>query len=343
MTLEITNPLGYNIEQLPMTAKNGAGIFRVVVKAAYEILPTGKLAPMLEHPKTQLEDEYWGKPGESAMRRETDAALEKPFTDLLVVGHACAPQGRPTDRVAVGLSYGGRVIRKLAVTGDRLWFDHGAGWSMTKPKPFEKLPLSYDLAFGGMDDKGYEKRNPVGRGYASSIGKEFQGRPAPNVEHVDAFISSPRDRPEPGGVGVIGRDWAQRAQWAGTYDKAWLDDQFPLLPADFDARFNMLSHPDQWIKEPKPGDRVVVTGMHPNRAIGFELPDPTLYIGFFFTKKQCEKRKMHLGTILIDTDASRLELTWTSTVDVHGDPFQLDETAIDHKPVTPKISKNCNC
>lgn len=343
MTLEITNELGYTVEQLPMLAPNGADIFQVVVKAAHRILPSGELVLDEEHPPVQLEDEYWGEEGKSAMRRETDAALSKPFTDLLVLGHVVAPGGVAAKHVGVGLAYNGEVLRKLRATGDRMWFDRGAGWSMTSPTPFVRMPLSFDRAFGGMDAGGYEKRNRIGRGYATSLDSSFQGRAVPNIEHVDRLITSPRDRPEPAGMGVVGRDWLPRVGWAGTYDAAWQETRYPLLPTDFDMRFNHTAHPAQWIKEPKRGDTIAISGMNAERVIHVRLPDFVLHIGFFFVRKPCEKRHMHLSTILVDTDAMRVELTWTATVDVHGDPFQLVETVISNRPVAPRVAPDCGC
>ncbi|MCA9706876.1 MAG: DUF2169 domain-containing protein [Myxococcales bacterium] len=343
MTLAITNEDGLTVEQLPMLAPNGAGILQVVVKQGYRIEPGGRLVPLTEHPPIRYEDEYWGEEGESAIRYETDAALSKPFTDLLVVGHAVAPGERPAREVQVGLSYGGRVLRRLIVTGDRHWYDRGVGWSMTSPVPFVRMPLSYDLAFGGLDEGGHEARNTVGRGYASRLGDGFQGAFAPNIEHVDDRVRSPRDRPAPAGMGVLARNWAPRLGWAGTYDAAWQDERYPLLPTDFDMRFNHSAHPDQWLRSPRQGDRISISGMHAERVLSFELPDPIMHAGFFFTKRPCDKRHMHLSAVVVDTDESRLELCWTATVDVHGDPFQLLETVVSRRPVTPRLAADCGC
>lgn len=327
MVLTVKNETPYTYEQIPMMDLNGATILRGILKAAFRIQENGHLLPASDHPRVLLEDEYWGEVGRSAIKREADMALPRPYTDLLVVGHACAPNHRPVQAVDVGLMYQDRLLKHLRVSGDRYWFDRGFGWSMTDPEPFERMPVSYDRAYGGMDEHGSEARNRVGRGYTSKLTLDYQGRAAANVEDLNALISSPKQRPAPAGLGVIHRDWEPRLPFAGTYDTAYLEDRHPLLPRDFDLRFNQTADPKQWLARPKGGERVAISSMHPSGVLWFHLPDPTVNIGFFYHDR-ADKQQMALESVLVDTDNASVELTWRASADIHGDPFQLLETVI---------------
>jgi hypothetical protein len=341
MPLEISNKTPFTVKQLPMLAPNGANIMQTVVKAAYVIGRDGQLSLCDEHPEVQLVDEYWGEEGRSALRRESDVALAKPYTDLLVLGHVCAPKGRATSHVDLGLAYGGNVLKRLRVSGDRQWHWRGAGWWLSDPEPFVQLPLSYGRAFGGMDEQGSESRNRVGLGYRSGHARD--DIPAPNIEHVDALVSSPSDRPAPGGMGVISRDWSPRLEFAGTYDAHWQEEVFPLLPDDFDMRFNQSADPAQWLAPPRGGEQVVCSGLHPEGAFAFCLPDPVLHVAFFYGRKPCHRAHMHLETVLLDAEQARVELTWKAAADVHGDPFDLEETMISREPCVRESKKDCGC
>ena len=201
MVLAVTNVTGFTCQPLPLTARNGATVLRIVVKAGYQIAPDGQLTLLAEHPEIVMEDKYWGKAGVSCIRYESDVILEKPHTDLVVNGCAMAPRGRAVKAMEVSLAYQRRTLKRLRVTGDRVWRRGTLGWAMSDPQPFTEMPLVYDRAFGGSDDGGSEARNRSGTGYASKIDGGFEGRPCPNVEFPDQLVSEVSDRPGARGVG----------------------------------------------------------------------------------------------------------------------------------------------
>ena len=70
------------------------------------------------------------------------------------------------------------------------------------------MPLVWERAFGGVDttERGpaVDARNPVGVGFRVRGGaKALAGMPLPNVEDVNALITSPDDAPEPAGFAPI--------------------------------------------------------------------------------------------------------------------------------------------
>jgi hypothetical protein len=327
VALELDNKTPFSCAHPPLTAKNGANILRVTARATYDVRPDGALRLAAKQAPIRVEDVYWGEPGKSSIRYECDIALERPFTDVIVNGQAHAPKGRAVTATDVGLMIGKNMVRRLRVTGDRRWMYGVAGWKPSDPKPFVTMPVIYDRAFGGMDAEGSEARNRCGTGYASRIATEFAGTALPNVEVADALINSPKQRPQPGGMGILCRDWQSRARFAGTYDKKWLDERMPLLPPDFDDRFNQCTPEDQWLRGPAAGTRIAVSGMSPAGVIGFEIPRGTVRLEAHYRKKTVPA-DMTLESVLLDCERRQVELTWRHSVDIHGDPFQLNTVLV---------------
>src|SRR3954454_12167616 len=157
----------------------------VVVKGTYLIPDDG--GPLVLAPKEQqvplvMADTFTGEPGRSPPVHEAEFAWAKPRCDVLLNGTAYAPEGRPAERVRVGVKLGG--WRKVFdVAGDRVWIQRGATPSPSAPHPFTTMPVTYDRAFGGVDDTDPENasaymRNPIGRGYGALRSAErLLGRP----------------------------------------------------------------------------------------------------------------------------------------------------------------------
>ena len=328
MPLELSNNTPFSCEQLPLTNKKGANILRIVLKGAYQLNDQGQLEVAQEQPEIVMEDIDWGEPAESSVRYESDITLDKPFTDLIVNGHAYAPPGHLVRHMEVELTYQRQFTKRLRVFGNRVWTKGFIGWGMTRPQPFEKMPIVYDRAYGGSDEQGSEPRNRIGTGYTSKLNKDFTGLPVPNVEFPNKLIKNPRNEPPPAGFGVVSKNWEPRLSFAGTYDDAWLEDDFPLLPGDFDMRFNQSVTPDQWIKgRPKGGEIVEIKGMTPEGIFRIKLPVCEMKMSLHYTDHS-EEKMMDLDTVLIEPDEKKLILTWRATADIHGDPFKLDETVI---------------
>lgn len=328
MPLDLNNNTPFSCEQLPLTDKKGANILRIVLKAAYQLNDKGQLEIANEQPEIVMEDKYWGAPAESSVRYESDVSLEKPFTDLIVNGHAYAPHGRTVQQMEVALTYQRQFTKRLRVFGDRVWEKGVLGWHMTRPKFFEKMPIVYDRAFGGADEKGSEPRNRIGTGYATKISEEVKGMPVPNIELPNELINSPTDRPTPAGFGVVSKNWEPRLSFAGTYDEAWLENVFPLLPHDFDMRFNQSVMPDQWIsRRPKGGEVIGIKGMTPDGVFQVKLPPCEMNIALHYSDHK-DGRMMDLDAVLIEPDEKKIMLTWRAMADIHGDPFRLEETII---------------
>lgn len=331
MVLELRNNTPFTCQQLPLLDKKGANILRIVLKAGYHFTLDWRLHVAENQPEIVMEDKWRGEPGQSSVRYESDVTLDKPHTDLVINGYAHAPRGRAVRRMDVCVYYQKQLLKRLRVFGDRTWKRGLLGWRKTTPKPFVKMPIVYERAYGGSDKNGSEARNRCGTGYASGLGRKFTETSVPNIEFSKQLVKSPRDKPAPAGLGVIAKHWEPRLLFAGTYDDAWLENGFPLLPHDFDMRFNQSVPPDQWIARPQGDEIIKITGMSPDGDLHIQLP-PCLMGLMLHYRDRSEEKLMDLDTVLIESEEQRLTLTWRASADIHGDPFRLLEMVVGPSP-----------
>ena len=145
--------------------------------------------------------------------------------------------------------------KQFDVVGKRVWVADIFGATATEPESFTVMPISYDVAFGGLDnldtDPGKHEAlpaNPIGKGfYPQSKGRPIDGKPLPNTEEPGKPVDRPEVSYNPMGFGSVGRSWQPRPAYAGTYDQNWIDNVFPFLPADFDERYYQSAPLDQQI------------------------------------------------------------------------------------------------
>jgi len=215
-----------------------------------------------------------------------DEGLPKPCGEVLLYGSCCASGGRPivaSDvRMRVSAAPGHPadraaplVDKKLRVIGDRFWAGTAVqGPSTDKlpvsreasaPVPFLEMPLGWDRSFGGA---GFPE-NPVGRGMERiPVGDGVERQPLPNVESAASPITASTQRPDPVGFGALDIAWPQRQSKAGTYDDAWLEEDFPGFARDTAPSFFSVAPPDQRIQGFFRGDEeYVLENMHPTRPV----------------------------------------------------------------------------
>jgi len=260
-----------------------APVFLLDEEARTVLVPTIKATFTIAHgqvpllakkqPELMPLGEFYGEPETSSYRIEPEASLPKPSTNVVLIGHAYAPFAGARE-TTVGITVGTRSAR-VNVVGDRFWELGLGSISMTDPEPFEKIPLTWERAFGGWDRRfpdpelySFEPRNPVGRGFVGRRSQMDQPHPLPNIESLKQPIQNYGDTPEPVGFGFTSPNWQPRASFSGTYDDEWQKHRMPRLPRDFDRRF-LNSAPGWLVAEQflKGGERVTVenataSGLH---------------------------------------------------------------------------------
>jgi hypothetical protein len=282
-----------------------------------------------------MSDVFFGEPGFSAPRYEIDYSPRKLRCDVLLNGTAYAPDGRPTAKLQVGLRVGSWV-KTFTVVGDRLWEAGLTGVGSGPVRPFLEMPITYGRAFGGVDNRSDDARdhvafahNPVGRGFHKRLKPEWiEGSPMPNTEETGVPVARPDGSYRPMSFGPIGRQWSQRARFAGTYDQQWLDEEFPFLPKDFDERYYQAAPEDQQLSIPV-GEQIV-TLLHLTRDAqrSFVLPHFEAPVHVFPRRGVREDLLGHLDTIVIEPDDLRVTMTWRATRPLRRDLFEIGQVVV---------------
>lgn len=333
---QLVNNTSFAAERAFVRDKNGAEVWLVAVKGTYEIKPDGATALAEKQVEVCMAPEYLGELGKSSLKCESDLVHTKPNTDIILHGHAYAPNGRPTTSVEVTMKVG-KLSKTLRVFGDRYWQNALIGLTITDPRPFVKMPIVYERAFGGVDQKsddpkkhGWERRNPIGTGFAVAS-EHLVGQMLPNVEYPNELISSWKQRPRPAGFGPIARDWSPRVEWAGTYDEKWEKERLPLVPIDFDERYYQCALEDQQMPGYlKGGEPVELYNLSPGGLLRFTLPRVWLTFNTSLGGEIVEDRaKLH--TVILEPDFPRVILVWHTSLPCHNKEHKLGQTVITQK------------
>lgn len=312
--------VGYNMGQEP----SGRESLVVVIKGTFRFPQAGEPATHLALHEEQLPlvmaDTFTGAPGLSAPVYEVDFAPGKQRCDILLLGQAHAPNGQPATRVDVGLRVGTWQKRFTAV-GPRHWDCGLATLRSTSPQAFTRQPVSYDVAFGGVDTAHTDPAqhaafmaNPVGRGFHKHLRKEWvDGKPLPLTEESGHSIGDTTGPYRPMSFGPMGRSWQPRAGYAGTYDDAWMENHFPFLPPDFDAQYFQAAPLDQQVpldafsSEPT---EVLLHNLTPEGQTRFTIPNLAAPVHVFPKRGGRENYQATLDTIVIEPDQQRFTLSW---------------------------------
>lgn len=304
----LENPTPFPAALVPGLDREGRTHATVVLKATFR-LREGDLPLADEQAPLRQADEHHGEPDASSMRYEADLGPQKGGTDVALLGHAWSPS--PTEELDVTLS-AGRLRKVVRVFGDRAFFQSGSGFGISSPRPFTRMPLVYERAYGGADGTAFEERNPVGVGFSANA-EAADGLRLPNLEDPRRLIAHPSDRPEIAGFGLVARHWMPRRALAGTCDEAWRAERFPLLPLDFDPRHFQAAHPD--LVSPRHfqgGEPVRVDGASEGGPVAFRVPRVELELDVSIKRSSRTQRPV-LDTVVIEPDERRVTLVYRLT------------------------------
>lgn len=324
--LQLVNrtPFKAVISVLPDRA--GIDTLYVVIKATVTLRPRLALAAVQVPPI--MADEYYGDPLTTSLRAASEMHIGKAGTDVLLVGSARAPGGRPVPYLDVSVSVAGRQ-RQIRVFGDRVWRDGRP----SDPQPFESMPLVWERAFGGSLRLGEqllaEERNPAGRGFAGNRSAgEMEGQPVPNLEDPAAPIERVGETPAPVCFAPVAPAWLPRRQFAGTYDERWQRSRAPFLPDDFDPRFLQCAAPELAFDRYLPaGERVRVSGVTPDGPLEFAIPDARLSVEVTIAGAT-ERPEARLETLLIEPDENRACFTWRASVPCDRKALKVQQVVV---------------
>jgi hypothetical protein len=322
---------------------SGRELLVIVIKGTFRIPLSesrGQFSLHDEQVPLVTADVFSGEPGATAPVYEMDFAPRKLRCEVLLNGSAYAPNGRPTTRVEVGIQVN-QWSKRLASVGPRQWTWAATTTLATSPAPFVRQPVSYDVAFGGVDVRHKDPAqhaaymlNPVGKGFYKHLRREWiQGAPLPLTEELGTSVTSAGGRYTPMAFGPIGRNWEPRYRFAGTYDEEWMDNHFPFLPPDFDPLYFQSAPADQQLP---PGffDRgveVVLTNLTPAGRTRFTIPPLAAPVMVFPKHGTREDYLAALDTLLIEPDEGRYCLTWRLARPLKYDAFEISRVQVGKK------------
>jgi len=272
----VDNQTDFVVEPTRIYARDGER--QVVLVKSTWVLEPGEAKLVVAEPRMRrairFADVPWGDPAESSPRYPADAeAADKTGTDVVVVADAWAPLpvgGDPAARKPVASfdaeARVGGLRSTVRVHGPRVFT--GAGRGVTTARPTTRVPLRWELAFGGRDLSDLmqpveEPRNPYGRGVARDQ-DALTHQPAPQLERPDAPFGLVGVTPTPAGMGVVGRTMLPRRGYMGTYDDAWLEGRAPFPPSDQDPRFAQVATPELFSRVPlQGGEEIILARLSP--------------------------------------------------------------------------------
>jgi uncharacterized protein YjbI with pentapeptide repeats len=186
-----------------------------------------------------------------------DAAIPKARAEFLAIAHCHAPDGVAAPLVRTGIQLG-PLIKLLDVYGDRELDQRTRG--ISKAVPFEHMPIDWSRAYGG---PGFAD-NPLGK---SLLATDAPAATAPVHNLLNPRLGRDGAR-VPVSYGAVDQTWPSRARLAGTYDDAWLRQDFPGFARDMDWRFFNVASADQWFSEPLKGDETCAfKNLHPEQKL----------------------------------------------------------------------------
>ena len=327
----IKNRTAYAAERSWTRDKSGLHYWIVGVRASFEIALDGRLRLADTQLPLVVAPEYFGAPGTSSLRDDSDLLAPKLTTDVLLHANAHAPFGRAASVVPVQLRLG-YLEKRLLVYGERTYYAGLLGLSTRSPAAFVSRPIRYELAYGGgdlsdPDSSSYcmDERNPVGRGFARRPA-DLVGKAAPAVDYPTGDPA----RCRPAGFGPIDAAWLPRRALAGTYDERWVRSKKPLLPDDYNPAYAQSAPTDQQTPQPLVGgERVELQNLTVNGRLVFEIPRITLRFTTHFGRRQ-QPHPVLLAKVLIEPEEQRLSLVWQSVLRVAA----LDLDYLDHTEIS---------
>lgn len=287
---------------------NGALVLTVVAKATYLLQPVEcPLAPTQDEPAEV--DQHWDDDAWRSVRVPDDLVPFKARADVLVVGRAFAPGGKPVRSLTVRVVVG-EVDKSVEVFCDRAFALDG---TLREGPRFTSMPIAWEHAAGGP-----ETMNPVGARLDGQRDARGMLR-VPNLQPPGLHIAGADDFVPPAGLGPIAPFWPSRLARLPGRLQAWDHRRWNLapLPADLSPGFFDAALDDQQVDTLRPDERIVLENLHPAH------PRLVTSLSRVTPRASMERRGgttaafgMYADTLLIDTERGICTLTWRAQIPI---------------------------
>lgn len=263
----------------------------IVVKASFALVDSETMA-LLPPGEIERSDRTFNQHPTRSVEAAGELAPHLTRCDVTFVGHAFPAPGAFASAARLALFRDGRALIDKTV---HVFAERDAQGA---PKAFEKMPLTYERAFGG---PGVEA-NPV-------------GRQTPQV--VD-----PQDGKRPASFAPISRFWPARKRLLGALDRGALEAPLAEVPESLPWAYFQAAPPEQQIEYLQGGEWIVMDGLHPTRT-RLQTQVPAV---------RAEARVVIAGgaggsgaavalvadTLAIDGDRGRCSVVWRGRYEVAG-------------------------
>ncbi len=332
----IHNHTRFSYSPLFLSDEDGYPCLVLVVKGTFTIQKNeAQLGFADKQDPVLIEGQFWGEPETSSYKFEPEFALEKPGTDIALIGHVFSEDEKATE-CEVGLRCGSQ--QQLArVVGNRTWIKKLGLIRPSDPEPLGRIPLNAEHAFGGWDRSHEnpnkhrcEMRNPMGKGFHLSRSNFREGLLLPNIEEPGFPIKNFTQNANPVLFGFTLPGWEPRIKYAGTYNKKWEAQRKPLLPKDFDLRFFNSAPQNLIAKNGLIGNEAVSIVNAGRRAkTSFYLPGTTApkAHGSLLRGQEFELQTK-LDTVIIRADDDLVHLVWRARLRLRSGPEDLQALEI---------------
>jgi hypothetical protein len=271
-------------------AQGGAWTLSICVKATFSLVHEG------EAKIADVQD-----PIEPA-----DLVPFKPKVDVILVGHAHAPEGRAVEALVARFSVGD-YAKSVGVVGDRRWREGPDGLEPSPPEPFVAMPLVFERASGG-------RENPVGVDLTKpSVVGEIA---LPNLEAADDAAGSGRVV----GVGAVDPSWPARRALLDEPSVAWLERRDGPMPDNFEFRFFNVAPIDQQLALVRHGAVIGIENLNataPEIVSRLPLVRPKAFLVDEATERANEVA-LRCDTVIVDGDRATATLLFRGLVGIDG-------------------------
>ncbi|WP_437539008.1 DUF2169 domain-containing protein [Sorangium sp. So ce726] len=303
--MDVISDCALLVSKIGWQPRHGSFALTVVCKATFELRP--ELSPLAATQEPVVEaDVYTGEGGALALASELVPFKARP--EVLVSGHAYAPEGRPVPSLVARLAVGD-IDKAIQVVGDRVCGHDGR---LGEPSHFTRMPLAWERAAGGPDTS-----NPAGRPFGAAARADRSGRePAPNLWPVGRRLASQGDIVSPVGFGPIAPAWPLRAACLHRHAAFWNPrrwHEWPL-PEDIDVGYFNAAPPDQQCTEPFGAEVIYLENLHPRFAHLSTRLAPVTPAAMVEHGSGRRRLQLRCDTLQLDTDRGLAMLVWRAHV-----------------------------
>ena len=319
-------------------SSSGVPALTVVCRATFALQPiVSRLAE--EQDPIAVSDTYWNNDPRRSLQAASDLVPYKARAEVLLVGHAYAPQGRPARSVVARLAVG-TIDKRVEVMPDRRLGRDGA---IREGAPWTRRPLWYEATAIGA-----ARVNPAGMGFDA---EDPSGAVTlPSLQPPGARVARRGDTFEPACFGPIAPAWPQRstfAPWLGARWASAIAEDRPL-PDGVEPAFFNCAPLDQQLDVIRPDERILLEHLHPKHTrVLTSLPGIAPRAEVERLGRPPAPLALTCDTMWIDTDRGTCSLVFRGTiplayagepgcVTVHLDlPDDVHDAGVDRTMATP--------